>query len=362
MAVTTALLLGLLTLPVVATLLPFLRCSHWSVRIFDFPRLQIAGLSLTLVLASWLFASENKWIVGLQIANCMCLLYQLYKISAYGPWHPKQVLTATTADDERTISLLNSNVLTPNRDYQKVLDMVATYQPDLFLTLESDAWWEQKLASLEQDYPYTVKIPLDNLYGMHLYSRLELVDTEVRHWVKEDIPSIVSNVVLRSGETIKIYCLHPEPPAPGESDVSTPRDAELLLAGKEIDHTDETVIVFGDLNDVAWSHTTRLFQKISGLLDPRVGRGLYSTFHAHHWFLRWPLDHMFVSNDFLVKKLLRLGDVGSDHFPVYAKFQYHPPAEQAQPELHADADDHADANETIAEAEPIKEVIDTKYD
>lgn len=352
----------LLLLPIVATLLPLLRCSHWTVRIFDFPRLQIAFISLVLVMASAIISDEPIWILILQILNVLCLCYQLYKISAYGFWHPKQVLDDKTDDNDRTISIINSNVLTPNRHYEKVLNIVQTHQPDLFLALETDAWWEEKLSVLEQDYPYTVKIPLDNLYGMHLYSRLKLENTEIRHWVKEDIPSIVSDVILRSGERIKIYCLHPEPPAPGESDVSTPRDAELLLAGKEIDKTDETVIVFGDLNDVAWSHTTRLFQKISGLLDPRVGRGLFNTFHAHHWYLRWPLDHMFVSNDFFVKKLRRLEDVGSDHFPVYAKFQYHPKAELLQPELTADAEDHADANETIAEAEPIKEVVKTKYD
>lgn len=353
---------SLLLIPIIATVLPFLRSSHWTVRMFDFPRLQIAFLSCFILILSFLIQYQKFIIHILQVANGLCLLYQIYKISAYGPWHAKQVLTDSSADDERTISILNINVLTSNHQAEKVIQIVQQHQPDLVLTLETDLWWEQQLQVLEADYPYTVKIPLDNLYGMHLYSRLELSDTEIRHWVKEDIPSIVSNVILRSGESIKIYCLHPEPPAPGESDVSTPRDAELLLAGKEIDQTDETVIVFGDLNDVAWSHTTRLFQKISGLLDPRVGRGLYNTFHAQYWFLRWPLDHMFVSNDFFIKNLQLLGNVGSDHFPVYAKFQYHPKAELLQPELTADEQDHADANETIAKAQPIQEVTKTKYD
>ena len=163
----------LLCLPILATLLPLLRSSHWTVRIFDFPRLQIAFISLIFIILSLIGTREPLWMVGLQIVNALCLCYQLYKISAYGPWHRKQVLDAHGLDDERTISILNSNVLTPNRHYQQVLDMVARYQPDLFLSLESDAWWEEKLKPLEQEYPYTVKIPLDNLYGMHLYSRLE---------------------------------------------------------------------------------------------------------------------------------------------------------------------------------------------
>lgn len=356
------LLLALLLVPVAVTLLSLLPHDHWSMRIFDFPRIQIAALSLLCMLLNWLFKQSGSplfWLM--ETANLACALWQFWQISAYTRLRRPTVLAYHGADNGRTVSILTSNVLTPNRRADKLLQLVAQYRPHIILTLETDQWWEQQLAPLEQDYGWFVKIPLDNLYGMHLYSRLPLRNAQVLYRVRGDIPSIEAEVQLPSGEWIHIYCLHPMPPSPTESDTSTERDGELLLVGKAIAEKQHSCLVFGDLNDVAWSDTSRLFQRISGLLDPRVGRGLYNTFHADYRLLRWPLDHIFHSSDFLVSDLKVLPHIGSDHFPVYGKFQYHPPAEHLHEEPEADAADHEQAEEKIEAAEPIHEQERVKY-
>jgi hypothetical protein len=184
---------------------------------------------------------------------------------------------------------------------------------------------------------------------MTLYSRLELINPKLNFFIEDDIPSIITGVKLDSGESINLYCLHPRPPVPTESDRSNERDAELLLVGRMINKSDAPTIVAGDLNDVAWSRTTNLFQKISGLLDPRIGRGLYSSFHADYPVIRFPLDHVFHSNHFRLAELRRLPNIGSDHFPIYIALTYEKTAELTQEEPVATGEEHREAVETIDE-------------
>lgn len=144
-------------------------------------------------------------------------------------------------------------------------------------------------------------------------------------------------------------CLHPPPPVPTFATRSIERDAELLIVGKEVRELNEPIVVFGDLNDVAWSRTNYLFQDISGLLDPRIGRGFYNTFHAQIPVLRFPLDHCFHSNHFRLIDFKRLDYFGSDHFPVNIILNLESDAVITQEELTPEPEQIEEANEVIAE-------------
>ena len=326
--------------------------DEWWIRGADFPRLQILVLGFIAFVLFLLV--DHPWTAFNQllfVGLIAALAYQLKMVLPYTFVWKKQVkqVKQDQLDPDRQISLIVSNVLTTNTKYHLLIEQIQIHQPDLVLTLETDHAWQDALAVIEPDYPYRVPVPLDNLYGMHLYSKLELSETEVKFILSDEIPSIHTKVLLRSGQPVQLYCLHPKPPSPTEAKDSTLRDAELLIVGDQIKDLDESCIVMGDLNDVAWSRTTRLFQRISGLLDPRVGRRYVNTFHADYPLLRWSLDHVFHSTDFALVHMERLKHVGSDHFPVYLVLQTGRVFEHHQEELEETDQDGQEAKEAIQE-------------
>lgn len=334
---------------VAATLLPLWRNEHWLVRSLDFPRLQLLIL-LGLTFVTGIFLLDLTALVDaiLLLVLLACMVYHAWWILPYAPVFRKEVKHADSVDPDNTISIITANVLTPNKNAGALLELVHQNAPDILVTLESDQWWQSRLDVLEVDYPHTIKCPLDNLYGMHVYSRLPLLNAETQFLVEDDKPSMHCEVELRSGRLVHIHFLHPAPPSPTENETSGPRDKELVMVAKMMDNTDGPRLVTGDLNDVAWSETTRLFRKISGLLDPRVGRGMFNSFHASYWFLRWPLDHLFVSHHFTLSRIRRLPGYGSDHFAIFAELVCTGENGQKDRGLSADSDDEALAREKLS--------------
>jgi len=335
---------------IVIALLPLTRGTHWIIRGWDFIRVQTSFLQiLVITLILTLSFPENAWQYIVLLSLTGAFVFQVYVVFPYSKYYPLGNSKPKNHDQLKQISLISSNVLQTNRDYDKLIAEIKDKDPDLFLVMETDQKWEDALKHFESDYPNVVRVPLDNLYGMHLYSKLELSETQVNYLVEKDVPSIFTKVHYGGRKPANLICVHPAPPSPTENETSEERDAELLIVGKAVRELadDEHVIVCGDLNDVVWSRVSRLFAKITGLIDPRIGRGLFPTFHADHWYLRFPIDHLFHSKNITVDNMKRLGYIGSDHFPMYFTFLLEDYKSAEKPEI--DVETHEEVEERIEE-------------
>lgn len=343
-------LVVLALLLVIATALPFLRFDLWWIRVFDFPRGQITIAGI-MILALYLYFWDPHRVYESVALGLLVLAvgYQVVKIFPYTVLMPKQVLTAEAHSNDANLSLLAANVLMDNQESEAFLNVVREYDPDMILTVETDQWWEEALRPLEEKYPHTLKYPLDNTYGMLVYSRLEMIDPEIRFILKDSIPSMHMQVVLPSDDRVFIHFVHPDPPNPKYATKTTERDAELLIVGREVERRDKPTIVAGDFNDVAWSYTTSLFQKASGLLDPRIGRGMYNTYNAKNLLLRWPLDHVFHTDHFKLIRMERGPAWGSDHFPIFIELSLEAGAEAEQEEPATNRTEGEQVDEKIEE-------------
>lgn len=348
-----AFLAGACLFPVAGTLLSLSRRSHWIFRVWDFPRVQIATIAAASALAyraaAWRGKRAERALIA---ADAAVVAWQFWRIHTYTPLVRPTVQRATKELADDRIVLMMTNVLQDNRQYGRLLERVANEDPDVVIAVEVDDDWMRALEPLAETYPHVVRRPLNNTYGMVLFSRFALIDPRIEFLVEDDIPSIHTRVRLPSGVEIMLHALHPRPPEPIHDQPSAQRDAELVIVGRTVaeEKEDLPTIVAGDLNDVAWSSTSQLFVRLSHLLDPRVGRGFYNSFNAHNPLFRYPLDHVFHSTHFKLVRLRRLDDVGSDHFPILIELQYEPAAEDEQEESHPKPGDQERAEEKLEEA------------
>lgn len=302
---------------ILLSVLPFSKNQHWIFRVPEFLKIQLFFFQLATIVAGFIFLEKNTlfwFVVGVQF---LLMIYHLYILIRYTTFYKKTVMPPADAD---TISIISCNIYQFNQDFERFHQLIRKYQPDIFITMESNAAWEMANRSLEQEYPFTEKITLENTYGMHLYSKIPIENCNVHFFVADDIPSIEAKFKNTNGLLFTVFAVHPPPPSPTEESTSKERDGDLLSVAKICRKNNIPTLVIGDFNTVAWSDTSILFRKMSGLIDARVGRGILATFHAKYWFFRVPLDLLFHSPDIFIEKLKTLEYIGSDHLPIYCTF------------------------------------------
>lgn len=302
---------------IVATFLPFAKSKHWFFRNFDYIRLQVLFLLGFSFILSLFFIETNNYKIVTLIAAALSILVQFKIISPYINlnWKEKK-----EDNNNQVIKLLSCNIYQENRNYKAFIELVNKLNPDLILVMETDQEWVNNISILEKDYPYFEKAPFNNTYGMCFYSKLKINKVNTHFYLQEDRPSIEAHIQTENNQEFVFYGIHPPPPSPTEEETSKEKDGELMLIAKHIRTLKKPVIAAGDFNNVCWSNITTLFSTVSNLKDCRINNGFFSTFPVKPFFLRFPLDLLYCSNEIQIDKMLVKENIDSDHLPFYVEF------------------------------------------
>lgn len=312
------------TVLIVLSLLSLLHdLPWWYSKVLDFPRVQYWILALIFLI---LFIGLNKkwkypavfFVLGLLTS------FYIHSVRILPYWFGEETVpdASNNYEKDKAVGIMLANILIKNEEYDRFLKAVQKQQPDMLLVMEVNQEWVNHIMNLKDEYPYVISRPNDEAYGMILFSKLPLSNIEVKYLSHDFVPSFHADVELNSGKKFRFHGVHPVAPVPSSKypDNQGEKEVALIKVGNMVAEGKKPSIVAGDFNDVSWSHTSRMFGHDGKLRNVRIGRGLFNSFDATSKVMRWPLDHYFVTKEFQLVELKRLSEIGSDHFPMYAKF------------------------------------------
>ncbi len=306
-------LLWVLALSVlVVTALPLTNSVTWWVRMWDFPRVHIAIVALVVLIGCLPFTVSFKLPMIVLMAAAMC--YQSVQVFPYTPLAKTEVELVEVPASVRPVSMMSANVLMENTRYADLARIIDREDPDILLLMETDQVWHDALGNVLDRYA-TVKMHIaDDHYGLIFATRLDPVSVDLLWPDADDTPALKAVLRARDGTEFNFIGLHPRPPVPGND--TAVRDKQIKNAALMTSSSERPTICMGDFNDVAWSWTTKRFKRYGGFVEPRVGRGMYASFHVDYPFMRLPIDQIFLTKDVNLASFDRLESFGSDHFPM----------------------------------------------
>lgn len=318
------------------------RPKKWGVRTFRLTALVCLGATAISLLARYWWLADLvanlriQLIIGLILALTGLVVTGQSRLAALVMlglvWHCSWIAPYCFATSKpvgvRPLRVCVVNVLTQNREHDKVLAALKNAAPDVIAVLELGTELESRLnQELGDLYRHRITEPSDDgNFGIGLWSKLPLQDEKVFHLTVPLVPSISAQVIWE-GQPVNLYATHPIPPV--NSRYFQARNKHLELLAQRIQVQEESsqealTIVVGDLNLTPWSPWYRKFIADADLRDCISGDSMASL--TPTWY-RWPLfpfglvlDHGFCGGGLRCSDRKVLEDIGSDHRPVLLDF------------------------------------------
>ena len=298
-------LLVTVTLGAVAvSALAMLAESFWVLELLTHFRLQYLAVQLPLLLIClW----ARRWLLLAMLAP-----FTAVNGAAVAPYWPRETVVVAAPD---AVEVMTANLYGGNYDYSRFVDVVERERPDVLLLLEYNSRWGSALVPLSAEYPHRIVAEREDYFGIALFSRVPLIRASVVDLL--GVPAIDARLDLGADAAARIIGVHLKPPmsALGASE----RNAQIDLVGKLAVEESGPLIVAGDFNVTPYSPVLANWLERTELTDARRGRGFGASWPSSLPVLGIPIDHVLISEDFLVTAHYYGPAFGSDHYPVVTR-------------------------------------------
>lgn len=293
------------TVIVVASLLPF--GARWSWILEQFSQFRVQYLASALVLFVLLaLVRRPRWCAALALAIAINFVAVIDYLPTLGRGPTRDVAAA-----DRAIRVMSVNLSQRNFSVEELLEIIRAESPDLLLLVELTPRSVERLAALDELYPYRLKAPAPDPFGLGLLSRYDLGAAEVIQLgatmaIRAPLTTAAGSFVF-----IGVHLL-----SPIQRSHALERNAQLLKLATLRAGISAPVVVAGDFNISPYSPFFADWLDATGLRDPGATRGPRFTWPTFLPILGIPIDHCVVSQQIRVNDFRRLPSFGSDHYPL----------------------------------------------
>jgi endonuclease/exonuclease/phosphatase (EEP) superfamily protein YafD len=177
------------------------------------------------------------------------------------------------------------------------------------------------LAPVGEAFPHRLFHVRDDNFGIGVFSKAPLFEVKDESLTPLAIPAINVRVSFEAGEA-RLFGIHTLPLV-SRRYVQVRNDLLAQLA-QQVRDAKQPVILAGDLNTSMWTRPYQQLLEVSGMQDPRVGRGLFPAWPSVGGFAVVPIDHILVSSEIKVVSFEAVTIPGSDHRGLLARLSFKP--------------------------------------
>ena len=275
-------------------------------------------LLVCLFICKDVFSARYQWglkiILGFLCLNYLLPLKPFYSYRAQSAARPP----ADQGKRAANVRLFYANVHEANQNYSQLRSLILAARPNIVGLLEVNEAWERglDLAGLFKTHHY---VPFADCYGLVLYSDYPVAGN-IEDRIGDHFPPVIrADLQVTPGRTLSFTLLHAQPPKEDRALETNKVLFRRVLT--PIRHAPGDVLVAGDFNATPYSGYYRRFIWGARLDNAMHGFGLWRSWKADSWFLRFTIDHVLYRGRLKVLSFEVLPDVGSDHLPYLVDFE-----------------------------------------